>query len=267
MAYKLIGIDMDGSLLSSSNEVTSRTRLALDQAKAKGVLPVIATGRILESASYYRDKLKLNTPIIACNGAMIVDGEGRELFKSSLSKTNVKTLLEAGQRYGVYFHAYDRKAFYGMERREDILKLYDEGTESFKVEFKQIDEDGFLEGNLELFKFLYIDNNPKKLKELRTYLEEVEGLNISSSWTNNIEVMNKGVSKGDGLEILCQELEISLEDCMAIGDSENDISMFKLAGMPVAMDNSSDYVKSFAKWISESNDRDGVALAIEKFIL
>jgi len=90
---------------------------------------------------------------------------------------------------------------------------------------------------------------------------------LSKSWRDNLEVMDKGVSKGSAVKLLCERLGINSDEVMAIGDNENDLSMIKFAGVGVAMGNAEDMVKEQADFITSSNDEDGVALAIEKYVL
>lgn len=120
---------------------------------------------------------------------------------------------------------------------------------------------------MNIYKFLFIDNEREKLVKLRQELSTLNGINISSSWDNNLEVMDNWVSKGNSLEFLCNKLKISAKDVIAIGDNENDLTMINYAGLGVSMGNAADIVKNNADIITTTNDEDGVAKIIEKYVL
>jgi Cof subfamily protein (haloacid dehalogenase superfamily) len=103
-------------------------------------------------------------------------------------------------------------------------------------------------------------------KQVREKLDRIDGIAITSSLNNNMEVNNEKASKGEALLWLSSYLKLSKDQVMACGDSENDLSMLKSAGLGVAMGNASDEIKLIADYISSSNDEDGVAKAIEKYI-
>ena len=104
MKYKLIAIDMDGTLLNSENYISERTRQALIAAKEKGVHVVLSTGRILKSAIYYSKQLGLANPIVASTGGIMVDGESNVLFKSPLDKSSIKEAVKMADDEGIYCH-------------------------------------------------------------------------------------------------------------------------------------------------------------------
>ena len=269
MKYKLLAIDMDGTLLNSNNEVSLRTREAINEAKKRGVNVVIATGRILESASFYSKKLDLKNPILACNGALIVDEKLNIIYKNPMEVDKVKSIAQLSKDMGVYYHFYDEKKLYSPIRIEEIIKFYNEGNGDKTVDMEVFTDIDRLtkERNINIYKFLFIDNNIDKLKILRNEINRLENIGTSSSWPNNIEAMAANVSKGQGLDKLCKIMNIEAEEVIAIGDSENDLSMFKFAGLSVAMGNGEKIAKDNAAYITDTNNKDGVAKVIEKFIL
>lgn len=272
MDIKLIAIDMDGTLLDSSNRLTERTRKAIELAKEKDIEVVLATGRVLKSALYYSEMLNLDSYIAACNGAIVVDNKGKDIFRKPISKEKLEKIMEIGHNMSVYFHFYNEDTFFTKTYVKEIVDYYSSSNGKFKGQSIDVDiyekiEDISARANLDVFKFLFIDNNLDKLNLLREKLHLVEGISISKSWTNNLEVMEEGISKGRSLEHLCQLMGISLENTMAIGDNENDLSMLSLAGLSVGMGNGAKAVLENVDYVTEDNDHDGVAKAIEKFIL
>lgn len=268
MKYKLLAIDMDGTLLNSNNEVSSRTRLALEKAKSKGVYVVLSTGRILKSAISYARILELKNPIIACNGAVVVDENEKIIHKRPIEMELVEKIAKIAMERKIYYHFYDETKFYSYIKVDEILKFYSEGNGYFNIDIHIFDSISELKDkNTNIYKFLFVDNDKNKLNSFRKELESLGNVSISSSWNNNLEAMGLNVSKGTALEELCKKLNIDPKEVIAIGDSENDISMIRFAGLGVAMGNGNDDVKKNADYITDTNDNDGVAKVIEKFIL
>jgi len=272
MDIKLIAIDMDGTLLNKNNKLTQRTHDAVKKAQEKGVRVVIATGRVLKSALHYSDELKLNSYVSACNGAIVVDETKKIVLRKPINIIDVKKVMEIGHELGIYFHFYNEDTFFTKTVVQEVIDYYNPTTSKFQSQdvgiriYQQSDEVTSIK-DLFVYKFLFIDNNKDKLDKLKLQLRRIKGIDLSSSWNNNIEVMQKGASKGSSIEFLCKEFGIDKSQVMAIGDNENDLSMIKFAGFGVAMENGEECIKQAAKYITSSNEEDGVAKVIEKFIL
>lgn len=269
---KLIAIDMDGTLLNSKNQLTKRTYEAISQAQDKGVKVVIATGRVLKSALHYSQELNLNSYVSACNGAIVVDDKNTPILEKPICLNDMEKIMELGHNLGIYFHFYNEDTFFTKTVVQEVIDYYTPTTKKFKsqsIGIKVYDkiQEILSQENLSVYKFLFIDNNKDKLNLLRDKLKVINGIDLSSSWNNNIEVMARGASKGSSIEYLCNELGINRHQVMAIGDNENDLSMIRFAGFGVAMDNGEDIVKKASKYITASNEEDGVAKVIEKFVL
>lgn len=272
MSYKLVAIDMDGTLLNSKGTVSDRTRQAIYDASKRGVYVVLATGRILKSAINHSIELNLNKPIISSNGAIIVDEKKNIIYEKPMKLDAVEKVVKLGQNENIYFHFYSEDSFYANTYIEEVLNFYN--TEDSKKNGREIKVNIFQDvheiadnKNINVYKFLFIDDDRNKLVGLKEKLMRVENISVCSSWGNNLEVMDSEVSKGNGLKYLCNELDISSEDVIAIGDNENDISMIQYAGLGVAMGNGVEKAKSVSDLIAETNDEDGVAKIIERYIL
>ncbi|WP_353092772.1 Cof-type HAD-IIB family hydrolase [Tissierella praeacuta] len=269
MKYKLVATDMDGTLLNSSNQVSERTKKAIENAKAKGVHVVLSTGRVLKSALSYSRTLDLRNPIVACNGAIIVDETGNIIYRRPIDNSLVKEIVNIARNNNIYYHFYDENRFYSHTKVDEILKFYSEGDESNRIDIKIFDniEEITKIKDLNIYKFLFVDDDKNKLQNLRTELNKLNNIETSSSWSNNIEAMGLNVSKGMALSELCNNLKINPEEVIAIGDNENDLSMINFAGLGVAMENGAESIKKQADYVTASNDEDGVAKVIEKFVL
>ena len=267
MRYKFVAIDMDGTLLNSHNQVSLRTRNAISRAKEKGVHIVLATGRILKSARIFAEDLQLENPILACNGAIILDETRNVIYNRPLEIDLAKKIMELGREHNVYYHFYNEEYLYSNHYIKEIADYYSNNSQRIDVRVFEDENEILRDKDLNIFKFLFIDNDMERLNNLRRDFSTIDGLNITKSWSNNIEVMDFRASKGIGLEYLCNEMNISPDQVIAIGDSENDLPMLKYAGFGVAMGNGDERVKLEANYITETNDEDGVAKVIEKFIL
>ncbi len=272
MDYKLVAIDMDGTLLNSNNEVSERTKIALQMANDKGVNVVLATGRILKSALQFRRDLNINNPIVACNGAIIINEDEEIIYKRPLDRSIIENILDLGKQNNIYYHFYDEYSLYSNNFVEEVISFYNNtaaklnGSDLVINIFKE-KEEILTRNDLNILKFIFIDNDLKKLIDVRKQLDDMGVLSVSSSWDNNIEVMGKGVSKGEALTYLCKQLNIDHTQVISIGDNENDLSMLDFAGLGVAMGNSKDDIKKASDYITSTNDDEGVAKVIEKFIL
>lgn len=272
MDIKLLAIDVDGTLLNGKNQITERTIKAIKKAKEKNVEIVLATGRVLKSALHYADMLKLDSHVVACNGAILVDRERKIILRKPIEKNRLEKIMEIGHDMSTYFHFYNEDTFFTRTYVKEVVDYY--SSEKGKFQGQSIDvhiyektTDIINRNDLDIFKFLFIDNDLKKLGRVRERINSIEGISTSKSWINNIEVMEEEVSKGKTLEHLCALMNISMANTMAIGDNENDLTMIEAAGLGVAMGNGAKLVLERADYITSDNQQDGVAKAIEKFIL
>lgn len=271
MAYKLIAIDMDGTLLNTQDKISERNKKALLKAINNGIHVVIATGRIYKSALYYYKDLGLNSPIIACNGAVISSSNGEIIFEKLIDSSSLKELIQLAEENDMYYHFYDKDKFYYKTTKEEFSNYYryyeenyikqDIELVSFKSPWDIVDPN-----SSKYYKAVFIDDDIDRLLDFRSKLKDIKGISVSKSWHNNIEVMNKEVSKGNAVKFLMDALNIDSSQVIAIGDNENDVSMFKVAGLSIAMANGDEIAKKQAHVITASNDEDGVAQAIERYV-
>ncbi|EOC99912.1 Hydrolase (HAD superfamily) [Caldisalinibacter kiritimatiensis] len=272
MNYKLIAIDMDGTLLNSNKEISERNKKALKVATEKGVQVVISTGRIFTSARYYAKLLGLITPIISCNGAYVCEYHRKNvLYENPMETVDFKEIIKTLQENDFYYHFYDNENFYTRELNYSSSSYYNWNKKQKpgdRINIEIIDNPMELveEKELKIYKIVAVDKDREKLDYIRKVLSKNKNIEIVSSWSDNIEIMNKGVSKGKALEKLCKIYNISKEQVIAIGDNYNDIPMLEFAGTAVAMGNGEEDAKKIADIVTDTNDNDGVAKAIEELI-
>jgi hypothetical protein len=263
---------MDGTLLSSAKEVSERNKRVLRAATDKGVQVVISTGRIFTSARYYAKLLGLITPIISCNGAYVCEYHRKNvLYENSMELIDFKEVVSVLEDNDMYYHFYDNNNFYTKELKYSSLNYYNWNQRQKpgdRVNIEIVDNPIRLveERNSKIYKIVVIDSDKNKLENIRKLLSKNSNIEIVSSWNDNIEIMNKGVTKGRALEKLCELFNVSRDEVIAIGDNYNDISMLEFAGTAVAMGNGEEQVKKIADLVTDTNDNDGVAKAIEKLL-
>ncbi len=266
MKYKLIAIDMDDTLLPKELMISDRTRKAIKQAEDKGVKVAIATGRMYSSAYPHLQDLELTDEVITYNGALVKEIATNNTIDHSpvpveLAQEIVNIVTEEDLHLNMYIDdlLYVNKLGFGADYYEKISGI--------KPILIKEDIDKFLDQPST--KLLIVEEDLDKVESILKRLQQEFGevLNITRSKPNFIEIMKKEVSKGVALANLAQDLDIKVSEVVAIGDSLNDLEMIEYAGLGVAVGNAREEVKEKADYITKSNDEDGVAEFIEKFIL
>ncbi|WP_130807537.1 Cof-type HAD-IIB family hydrolase [Senegalia massiliensis] len=273
MNYKLIAIDMDGTLLNNEEKVSERNKEAIMEATKKGVQVVVSTGRIFSSAIYFAKLIKVVTPIIACNGAYVSEyHRDNIILENPIKNKDLKNIIETLEKNNLYYHFYDNENFYTKDLEYNSLKYYEwnkKQDEENKINIQIVENPlSFVEKeDIKVYKIVVMDNDMERIQNARIELSENKEIEVVSSWHGSLDIMYKGVSKGKALKQLCNLYDISREEVIAIGDNENDLSMLEYAGTSVAMENGIDIVKEYATHVTDTNDNDGVAKIIEKLVL
>jgi Cof subfamily protein (haloacid dehalogenase superfamily) len=262
--FRLIAADLDDTLLNDSIEVSIGNREALVKAMDMGVIVTIATGRMFSSALPVAEKLGIRTPIITYQGALIRDPITKEtLWQRPVPLKLAQKVLKEGYRAGLHMNVYVGDSLF-------VDRITPEGTGYAKLAGVDINPVGNLLDFLKQdpLKILYIAD-PDVLDRFKRELQDKFGsaLYITKSKPQYLEFMHPEATKKHGLEALAQRYGIHREEIMALGDSYNDIDMLEYAGMGVAMGNAPESIKEKADYVSADNNQDGVAKAVEKFIL
>lgn len=268
MDYKLIAVDLDGTLTNSKKEISPRNRYAMLEAQAKGKRVIITSGRHPIGVQPIADDLMLDRYggyIMSFNGGKIIDcATGRTLVSRNFPREYLGDIVSVLADFNVTIITWDDKKIYANNKvndytyvEKDVLKtdmvVVDDFVSSIKFDINKI----------------LLAGEPDELDACQTVLRKrYDGLlDIYKSAPYFLELMPFGVSKGSMLAMLLPQLGIDREEVIAFGDHYNDMTMIGYAGMGVVMDNGEEEVKKIANYICESNDDDGVAKTIEKFIL
>lgn len=273
MKYKMIAVDMDGTLLKDNKEVSDVNKEAIRKACELGVKVVVCTGRIFTSAKAYAKIVGSMAPIIASNGAYIREKDKDEVvYEKTLELENLLQAVKIAKELGFFPHIYTTNTIY-TEKLVYSSKNYATWNESLAEKDRVIIEivedlvEMIQENRHSFIKAVVMGDDLDKLNEFRNRIKEEVKVSIMSSVKNNLEITAFGTSKGDGVRRLADFYGIKQEEVICIGDNENDISMIEYAGLGVAMDNSSEEIKKIANFVTDTNENDGVAKVIEKFIL
>lgn len=266
--YKLLALDMDGTLLTTDKKVSKKNEAAIKAAEAKGVKIVLASGRPLAGLTRYLEELDLlkgEDYVLSFNGGLVQNTKNGEIVsKVSLKGSDLKYIYHISKELNINIHAFSARdgliAPKISQYTEYEAKL--NGIDFSIKDFNEVDDDE------DIIKVMMIDPQEILDPAIEKLPNEVyEKYSVFKSAPFFLEFTNKEVDKGLGLKKLGEYLGIKREEIIACGDAGNDLSMVKYAGLGVAMDNATQEVKEAANFITTSNDEDGIANVIEKFIL
>jgi Cof subfamily protein (haloacid dehalogenase superfamily) len=270
---KLLAIDIDGTLLNREKKITKRTRAAIQEAQANGILVMLATARRYRNAAPFAEELGLEMPLIICDGAQIVHFPDRTIIKQHLldvevAQVAVETMVQ---------HAIQPIVHHTIEQTEVTWCGPDE--------FDNPELAPYLEIHTNVTRFSYdslFAGNPGPLRIVAFTSKETSIAIIPhiakldcSCYTierglygcAEVTVMHRHSSKATALLTMAETLNIEMDEVMAVGDGINDREMLQIAGWGVAMGQASQIVKEAADTITESNGEDGAAHAIERYAL
>lgn len=251
--YRLIAMDMDGTLLNSKGAILEETADVLRQAARQGLKITLSTGRSLPAILPYRKILPLNAPVILFNGAMVADLDGNVLFHQPLEASAAQAVLASGQTPKSVCVWCGQQLFVPAFTPETAQYEKQARTKAvFEPEISRLAADG-------ITKILWIDR-PENHRKRKNILSEVLPASVSfyTSKPEYLEFVNRQISKGTALSFLCRYLNIKPAQTIAFGDGENDIPLLKTAGLGIAMANALPEVKAAADFVTASNDENGI---------
>ncbi len=267
--YKWIVFDLDGTLLNSDKEITDEVKKAISLLKAEDKQVFIATGRHSLMASKYIYDLGLETPLIACNGALIINVRNEQILHMELIKPAIAAkLVSYCKENQLDFLVYVPNAIYYSEnsiRVNAVIEYNNTVGKELQAPLYSVQELDVLKEDI--IKVLIRSDDSHLIDKLNEDINEDGTLTIVKSEVDLVDIMARGVSKGSGLEFLSRHFNIDLKRTVVFGDNHNDISMFQVAGLSIAMGNAEEELKRVADHITLTNDESGVSDAIYKYIL
>jgi len=266
--YKLIAIDIDGTLLNNQRELTLKTIQSITEARRRGVKVILASGRPIAGMRKHLNTLGMTTNhdyVIHFNGAILENAHSGEILHSEiLSGSDAKHIANIAEEMNINSHAFSQSL--GLITPKTSKYTNKEATineiDIHEMNFSQLENDHHIIKAMMVGDASALDEVEKHLS-----VELFDKYTIVRSADYFLEFLNLKSNKGLAVKKLAEILNISREDIMCIGDAENDRHMVEFAGLGVAMGNAMKGTKQAADHITDTNDNDGVAKAIDQFIL
>ena len=289
--YKLIAIDLDGTLLNSYGQVSERNREALKKAQEKGIQIVLASGRSTNSVKNISNELGDNNYIICGNGSLVYDLQSDEIiYDKFIEKKKALQIIKICEENSIYYNVYTENMVIAKSLSNNVLFYHQENAnkpDSRKTKINLVENIYEYIQNIEnenILKFTISDNSSiifnsiiKKLREIKN-IDVLDVAHMSrkiiKAGTEEVqmayyytEITSENVDKWNAIKWLAERLDIPNEEVIGIGDNVNDKLMIENSGLGVAMGNSAPYIKEIADRVVASNNDDGVAEIIEEIIV
>lgn len=278
--YKLVALDIDGTTVNKHGVLTKETTDTIRKVVKMGIPVCLVTGRNVHNAKKISDKLKVKTPVVCADGSVIYDPISKKnVYERVFSKEQLKEILEITDRNNVYVEMCSDKHYYQYIKTKELGK-YNYGGSPNNVM-----------GKLQRI----VTNNVRYVKNIHKFVEKEKKINqlifagatedvqrakaefIAKNydnlqyrddlWDNVVFIIQKNANKASGVKLLLKHYGYKMEEVIAMGDEMNDIDMITHAGLGIAVGNAHQRIKDAAKFVTLTNDENGVAYALNKFII
>lgn len=270
MQYKLVVLDIDGTMLSSQAELSPRVRQSIEAVRERGIKVTLATGRRVCRSLPWARAFNLTIPIVAHNGAVVVDSQTAEIcfqkgiyqpianeLISELTKLHIPHLVYSGEDYGdmgMLPSQFKNEKISFITYIDDELKLTDSITiKSDPVKIAVLAKEKIIQPILNDWQIRYGKDTNMVVYQSEQYI--------------GVDFIAAGCSKASGVKYILDKLQLNYDQVLAIGDDYNDIELIKAAGLGVAVANAPEAVRKQAQYIAPSNDEDGIAHVLQEFCL
>jgi Cof subfamily protein (haloacid dehalogenase superfamily) len=270
MKYRLLVVDVDGTLVNGSGVISAKDERALAKAAASGVKIALSTGRVIKACQKIIERLELNGHHMFFDGALVSDPSKREeIYSKPLEETVVRQAVEFARAEDIYLELYSEEHFFAEREHwsDEVHRRF------FGVEPNIVDLSGIWQRE-RIIKAELVVHNPEERIKAEIFQKEFGGrlrFSIARSpgypGIDFINIIAPEVSKGKALVALASFLGMKMGEVIAIGDGLNDISLLEVAGLAVAMGNAPAEVRKVADYITLDVDHGGVAAAIEMFVV
>lgn len=268
---KLIALDIDGTLATSYYTILPETLKAMQECHEKGIEVVLCSGRSLPEMGPFLEYLPFIRYVIVGNGTRVYDlQKEKRLYQNVFDSSILVDISNEIKDIPHLFEYYtDEKVF---AEANGLENLADYGLDVYR--------DFFLETRTPILNIIeYLKNNPTKIEKANFHFKNVEDqrkvlelakkyeCSPTTSFHDNVEIGAKDANKAKGLNFLAEHLDISADEILAMGDNINDIEMLQYAGIGIAMGNAVPELKAVADDVTETNNNDGIAISLHKYIL
>ncbi len=267
MKYKILVLDIDGTVTNNKKEITRRTRDAIFQLAQKGVTIVIASGRPTYGIMPIARELELETHggyILSYNGGKIMDCKTKKvIYEKTLPLHVISKIADLAKEHGCNLMSYDGDCVITTNPNDPYIELE---SRINQLPVRQITS--FSEyDNQNMNKCIATADGDKLELVEPIFAKAFQDLNVFRSEPFFLEIVPKGIDKAQSLGVLLEYLGLTKEEMVAMGDGFNDLSMIQYAGLGIAMANAQQVVKDHADFVTKSNEEDGVAYAIDRFFI
>lgn len=270
MAYRLLAIDVDGTLLQSNHRLAKQTKDAIEYAKMKGIYVTLATGRAFPSAQKVAKALNIGSELITHDGAFIGSSLENVSFERRMSSEKAYHIVELLEKYNCHIRVMHEKFAIGnkIKQKNFLIAKMTIGVGDpvfYPVTFVDSVSNHLLGDQVMPPKIhAYFFDEKNRIVAREQLMKEIPGIHITSSSEKGLEIVSEGISKARGLQILGDKLGIGLNQMVAVGAADNDIEMITQVGLGVAMGNAPIHIREKADWVTRSNDQHGVAYMVRE---
>lgn len=288
--YKIVTIDLDGTLLNSFGEISEENLKQLRKCINNGVEIVLTSGRVVSSIKNFANEIGNNNYLIAGNGSTVYDIKNEKvIYENTIPKDKVLKIIKICEENSIYYSVYTEKFIVTKSLNYNILFYSKENLKKNTMEKTNInitqDIYSYVENmeNGKISKISICDKDKIIFTSILKKIREIQGIDVldvahmSRKYIENgtdvvpvefyyTEITNENVNKWEAIKFLIDKLKISQQEVISIGDNINDKEMLENAGMGVAMENSAPYIKELAKDVTLSNNDNGVAEVLKKYI-
>ncbi|SDY45421.1 hypothetical protein SAMN05421736_1029 [Evansella caseinilytica] len=269
MTYRLLALNIDGTLLKSNHRLAKETKEAIDYVKEKGVYITIATGRAFPSAKKVAKALKLNNAfLVTHDGAYVASEVDNPIYERRLDSERVYQIVDILENYYCHVRLMHEKYAVGnkvRERNQLVARMNIGDPLFYPLSYVDSASHYLIDQPLTVPKIRAFFWNEKERKDaLEEVREAVSDIHITSSAEGSLDIVDGSVSKAKGLQVLGKKLGISMNEMVSIGSYTNDIEMVAASGLGVAMGQGPQELKNIADWVTRSNNQNGVGYMVKE---
>lgn len=265
--YKMLCLDIDGTLLNSDHQITKETKEAIRRVVCeKNVQVVLVSARMPRGIVFLQKELGIDGYIICYSGSLILDKNGNMIFNRQIDSKVTDDILKCANEFDVSINLYKDNSW--IIEKNDNWSDIESDIVGFKPEIDKFSHVIDVNDNIGPNKILILGDKEENLKVRDMLKDKFEDyINIYPSKPTYLEIMNKDVCKTEAIIQLLKLLDIKQSEVIAIGDNFNDMDMIKFAEVGIAMGNAPEEVKSVSDYVTATNDEGGVAKAVYKYFI
>lgn len=267
MDWKIVFSDIDGTVLNSEHRLLSSTIKSVQILASKNIPFVLVSARMPTAMKLIVDEMKVKMPMISYGGALVLDEQNHILYDNKINKVDTKAIIdeiESLKSEKIVVNYYSNDNWYVKDKDNLAVKIEESITnvKASQVDFKELINKDILPNKILCMTKV---NSSSRIECMLK--EKFPQLNVVRSSNILLEIMNKDVSKANGLKVLLDYLQIKSSQAVAFGDNYNDLDMLKFVGRGVVMQNAPEEIKKQMKYITKSNNKDGIYEYLKKLDL